>query len=941
MSFKLRLRLETAKRLQKLNAKRKSVRQKKKEAKANAKEADPEKHKDIVRVPRIKKNKLVTPPQATSKFKRRQINKTWLPTHLWHTKRAHLTRPTLPLWRMAIPLRPTEKSYRPTHRAAGTRGCIAWDTSYTSTIGCRGTESALESVLKALGFEGEGWTGPKYRRWKNGTRHSESWVFIKAEREKPIAPATVLWQVESEAQKVVSGIVQPKAHTGGDPAMSARTKSKLTTLNRKLLIRVHPSAFHQLWTELLGAAKMQRPQVLIEDLRFEIGSIVVQGPQSTEALAGVLKPAGDQSDVAGLWSTISGISNPAVLPLNTFLAMKVSDPRLSHPPKSVPVRRDDQTLNKMNEVIVSWPLDKLLSPSTLFDHKTRYSVVKSLPSQKAINRRRASLLPGQQMDSKEDDAQIPAILLTQRSPDRRSNTQGLWTVLLPWACVDLVWRSLVYYPLSTGSTPRFGGLEQIQQVAFEQCVPWFPGDFPGTDPGKAWDRTESENRFDTWLRRPPSKRLAWDTVDLGVGRKGELGRGWACDWEYLFQSTAPLARDNRSTKASAIPPNTPKSTQPRLLTQRQRKAAAAAIQDAKKTETEACRRNSSSPETECEYEEIHNDVKFEQLTPSKALALTNAYRSCQLPVEPSLATIRLKLLTRGTPSPAARIYRLPSVLGSNMEGGSKSTTVPQQDPEHIDSNFRPVLFPSSSSSNIDAASLRKQWLDLDPNPLGQQANPKSSTALPVNRGAEKTNRYQDPVSNTVYDPKHAGDMSRIRVFPPRETKPEVLNMFGPRPPPRTEEEILKILQPQLAPKMTINSDGDLVPENLWDKHVPCPEPEDLIGFVTSGGYNLIEGRGTAIGALWVQRLIDGWKAEDKLALNGNEPDGTETGNGKVDIVQRTQQKTDSKATTRITKDQAGAKPQKQLAQRVDRERHLCIVRNAGESIGRLAIWELC
>ena len=42
--------------------------------------------------------------------------------------------------------------------------------------------------------------------------------------------------------------------------------------------------------EILKVAKVQRPPAMVEDLRFEIGSIEVTGPGSTEALTGVLHP---------------------------------------------------------------------------------------------------------------------------------------------------------------------------------------------------------------------------------------------------------------------------------------------------------------------------------------------------------------------------------------------------------------------------------------------------------------------------------------------------------------------------------------------------------------------------------------------------------------------------------------------------------------------------
>ena len=101
----------------------------------------------------------------------------------------------------------------------------------------------------------------------------------------------------------------------------------------------------------------------------------------------------------------------------------------------------------------------------------------------------------------------------------------------------------MYYNLTSGGTSRFGGLDQRRQILFEHGQPWFPADMAGTEAGKAWERTQSELRFDEWLRRPPSRRIAWETVDLGNGKKGEHGNGWACDWEYLLTSTNKVTSD--------------------------------------------------------------------------------------------------------------------------------------------------------------------------------------------------------------------------------------------------------------------------------------------------------------------------------------------------------------------------------------------------------------
>src|SRR3984885_322371 len=544
-SAKQRLRLENAKRLKAMNQHSKTVRQKRKEAKDNAATNHPEHHMPILRLPKIPKNNLSEPPTATSKFKKRQVHKTWLPTHLWHTKRAHMSKPSEPLWRMAIPISPTEKSYRPSHRASGGRGCIAWDTSYMSTIGCQGVEASLEGMLKAVGFHGEGWSGAKYQRWKKGTRFAEGWIFERDNKKEAVTPVAVTWRPHQsamednvEAPAAADDPGQDKEAAPADNLSKTVRQKQTKPPNFRLIIRVHPSAFHQFWLLLLKMAKIQRPQVMVEDLRFNIGSIEITGPGSTEALLGVLKPVDSddpsESIPSATWRSLAGLTNPASLPLNCLLAFDICDPRLNHPPKQVEIPKDTESINALTELMVSWPPDNNVTPGGIFSHKVRHVASKSLPSQKAINRRKALAPPGRPPSTKATDPSIPVLLLASRPPTGSTAAQGTWTVLLPWKCVDAVWRSLLYYPLSSGGTPRFGGLNQKQQICFEHGEAFFPIDAAGTEAGQAWERTESAKRFDDWARRPASRRVAWEAVELGNGRKGEHGRGWTCDWTYLL-----------------------------------------------------------------------------------------------------------------------------------------------------------------------------------------------------------------------------------------------------------------------------------------------------------------------------------------------------------------------------------------------------------------------
>lgn len=536
----MRLRLETAKNLKKLSAKRKAKKEKKEEGNADGDVeikvtpvgGDAGGSAVKTRKPRVKTSKLKNPPTPAAKFRQRQLDKQWLPTHMFHTKRAHLTPPTEPLWRFAIPLAPTMKCYRSTHRASTARGAVAWDMSYMSTIGLQGLEEHIQKLLQDFGV---GNPGKKGQKWMSGTRAWDGWLYEKGGwPQKAIAPVTVIWCAEPKNEDV---------EMKDDATDNASSKKKN---KRKVLIRIHPSAFLQLWE----AIRKLNPPVTMEDLRWEIGSIEVTGPGATEALRGVLWPVVSEGDAedspSAIWNTLAPVTNLGTLPANPVLGFNISDPRLHHPPRTVKLPTDSASHASLINVLASWPPDQTQTPPTLFNLNKRLAASRALSSQKSINRRKAAAVPGIYPDPRPGDAEIPVLLFATRGSGPNS---GTWTLMLPWKCVSPVWGSLMYYPLSTGANVRFGGLEQKRQLAFEAGVPYFPADYPGTKAGQDWDEQETEKRKKQWERRPKGKRVEWDSLPLAEGRKGELGKGWACDWDALLDS-------NEAPSGTYIPNNT-------------------------------------------------------------------------------------------------------------------------------------------------------------------------------------------------------------------------------------------------------------------------------------------------------------------------------------------------------------------------------------------------
>lgn len=750
----MRIRLETARRLQNLNSRTKAKRaesksKKDKERKKVLEDAGSHAFNIAPRVPKIKKNKLSRPPPPESKYKKRQRGKTWLPTHVFHAKRAHMASAKEPLWRFAIPLSPTEKSYRPSHRASTIRGAVAWDMSYMSTIRLEGTGPALESVLRAVGVDGDEAWGAKGRKWRAGTRCLQAWVFERAGQRSPIAPVTLIWCAEEKAEDV-------EMVDAGDSSAGQKRNRKN---RRKVLLRIHPSAFLQLWNELLEASKRQNPPVMVEDLRFEIGSIEITGPGSTEALVSTLQPLltdgktpSDSPETT--WPSLLGVTNPASLPQNALLAFCISDPRLHFPPRTRKPPSSEEDVNNLAMLLSSWPPDNTQRPPTLFERPARLAASRQLPSQKAINRRRTEAGPGIYPEPLPSDPHIPVIALATRPRSKNDNSLGSWTVLLPWKCVLPVWYSLIYYPLSSGGNSRFGGLKEQQQLAFEAGEPWFPGDFPGTRAGWEWSLNDAEKARQEWERRPKGRRPEFDSLDLGDGQKGEIGRGWACDWERLVQGPPKdvQAADSKSEKQSIKKPDGNKG---------------------------------SDGDTS---QDCYPPLNIRQLRKNEAEITINNPSSTTS--EHSLATVRISLFSRGTPTPRARIYRLPS---TNVE-------------------------------------LRQKWLSLS------TANRPKAKGFQQNTLAQK-----EPTS---FQEEARQRLAASLISPSNQDSPEYLSL---------------------------------------------PSEADLIGFVTTGNYNLSEGQGTGIGSILVSKVAGSGGAQGK---------------GK-----------------------AG-------------ERNMCIIRAAGERVGRLGFWEL-
>ena len=227
-----------------------------------------------------------------------------------------------------------------------------------STIRAQGVEASLLGLLRALGVEEEVLGCRAGSKWRGGTRGWEGWINERDGEKKKIARVLIIWDV--------SGTAALQSHT------EERKK------RRNIFIRVHPSAFFQVWNEVLQLARIQRPAVMVEDLRFDIGSIEVVGPGSTEALISALRPIPEnktlvdasevkpeeETEPGKIWLSLCEVTNPASLPPHALLSFEITDPRLHHPPRTVKSDISDEALL---QILTTWPPDANLTNFALFD----------------------------------------------------------------------------------------------------------------------------------------------------------------------------------------------------------------------------------------------------------------------------------------------------------------------------------------------------------------------------------------------------------------------------------------------------------------------------------------------------------------------------------------------------------------------------------------------
>ncbi|EPY51410.1 RNase P and RNase MRP subunit [Schizosaccharomyces cryophilus OY26] len=432
------------------------------------------------RIPSLAAVKLVS-----GKFAGRQLRKVWLPTHLWTSKRAHM----INAWGYAIPESPTEKSYRPTHRAAFCLNAIAFDMSYQPLVSISGP---LKVLLETFG---ECFTTGLPAAYTRSYRSFTSYV-RNSQTKELLCPCLLQWHNPNEACKT---------------KIPVRNSENVV----QLVIRLHASAFLDAWNHLSSIAVLD-DQIAMHDWRLELASFDVLGPDANLVLHDIFPDI--QSSEKGTWKSISTLPTTS-LPFGASIGFDAS--LVNNESK---LRQEEKRMNESGKEIRN---DEVLdSKIGLWDKHE----IPSFDIFNYVQQKRHLTLNVQN--------ELVPIYITHRP-----KWNGL-TVILPWGAAKFFWQKLMYR-----KGVRFGGLKNLHQIAFEKKMPFFPADFPDTKSGQAYEIQRKQRNEEHWRRRPPAKRVNYENFGKNFS---EIGDPFCCYWEYFSDDAHSDVMDRTAQTFSRV-----------------------------------------------------------------------------------------------------------------------------------------------------------------------------------------------------------------------------------------------------------------------------------------------------------------------------------------------------------------------------------------------------
>ena len=375
-------------------------------------------------------NEFAPRPKGSIKYYKRQREFVWIPTHIWHVKRFHMSKK----YGYQIPYTPTQKCFKLMNRW-NRQKAVCFDTSYFPTfILFIGDAAKFADIAKQLCGKKVG------KQILNGKKSYNGWVHIDGET------------------KLCPGFVY--------------MNHSLNTI----MVRVVPSVYEKLFQSY--KEKIENiPNSTIHDCRYALGSIELSGPLSMKCLSKIFHFHNISPDLKNTWASLSKIKDSDLVPVGTTFTFNLHDPRIWQRPTKLPHnRKEDQDIYDIIIALNSSPRVNQDIVKKLSTPEGRYDSYKDQLSIKQLGRFHGN------MNKKPSDishSHIPVLL-------SKTDSQK-WLLILPWHWILPFWIQITK---ATDIKP--GGSKQMHQFQFENHKPYYPQDYPWSYDGWQFNKLVGE-----------------------------------------------------------------------------------------------------------------------------------------------------------------------------------------------------------------------------------------------------------------------------------------------------------------------------------------------------------------------------------------------------------------------------------------------------------------
>lgn len=458
------------------------------------------------------------PKNLREEFAKRQRDKVWLETHLWHAKRFKM----ILQWNYKIPLHPCDKSVRAAYRST-VKHCTIQDVSFNEVIEIRGIQTDIVNCLSQLTCPETGLTFGA-QMFLSGQHHGEVMLYHKASFPYgAITKVQFLWRcIPTSSSSADAGMVESKAS-------SSQNTIESEGVTRTLWVWVHPSAFQEVLAAI--SSVVEKELVEVKDLRGELVRFRLSGPQANAVVTDGLKVAtlpelGKEEETnewwqkklsdnyfqtvhkqqTQFWNRLRSIQSVTELPSRCVVGLIVRDPRIL-----LPIRRKKVETDHLKADFSTIPRcprpDLNESTSYIWDQEVRDGLSSTMQSTHSINElRRNILVPGVQLDLGSKESRVPVLLL--QSPgvqlpvrsDSCGETPPLgfssgWDVVIPKKWGTIFWVGFIY------RGARAVGLKDSYNKCLHQGIPRIPEDFPDTRSGQEIEEVIAKDLEATFKRK--------------------------------------------------------------------------------------------------------------------------------------------------------------------------------------------------------------------------------------------------------------------------------------------------------------------------------------------------------------------------------------------------------------------------------------------------------